>query len=77
MSERDGLTPVGNTTGLAVQTCDKATHRIEQVLVYTVEGETHPILIEGWVGYEIPERMRLTKRQATDLIGLLAQAVAS
>jgi len=75
MSRRDNLTKVGNTYGLAASTCDKATHRIEQVLVHIVKGETHPVLVEGWVGYEIPERMRLTKRQATELIGLLAQAV--
>jgi len=77
MSEyhRDDLLHVGNTFGIAATTCDKETHRIEQVLVHIVPGETHPVLIEGWIGYEIPERMRLTKRQATELVGILAQAV--
>ncbi len=68
---------VGCTTGLSIETCDKATYSAEQVLVWLdpMTNPRAPVLIEGWVGYEIPGRIRMTKKQATDLIALLAQAV--
>jgi hypothetical protein len=75
---RDHLTAVGTTTGLAVTTCDEQTFSAEQVYVWTdtVTHPSHPIYIEGWVGYSIPSRLRMTRKQATELIGLLAQAIS-
>ena len=75
-SARD-LTAVGTTDGLA-RTCDREGPRVEQVYVYTVDGdpsESHPVVVHGWVGYSIPSGMMLTRSQAAELIGLLAKAI--
>lgn len=70
---------VGTTVGLAAGTCDKGTKRAEQVYVRrnSTDYPTHPVEIDAWVGYETVGFMRLTKQQTTELIGLLAQAVAA
>jgi hypothetical protein len=75
---RDNLTSIGQTQGLAVTTCDRETYSAEQVYVWldTVTHPSHPIYIEGWVGYAIPSRLRMTRKQASELIGLLAQAIS-
>jgi len=71
---RPGLTMVGTTYGLA---SPHPSGSPEQVYVLTVDDDpARPILVEGWCGYDIDSRLRLTRRQATELIGLLAQAVA-
>lgn len=71
------MTRVGTTTGLAARTCDGTGPRIEQVYVYVAPApEPHRIVVDGWVGYSVPARMMLTRSQAVDLIGLLAQAIA-
>jgi hypothetical protein len=69
---------VGTSTGLAARTCDRDGPRIEQVYVdvSTVADEHHPVIISGWVGYNVPATMMLTRRQAADLAGLLAKALA-
>jgi len=68
---------VGTTFGLAVQGCDRETHRAEQVYVYADpdDAESHPIVVHGWVGYSIPSRLRMTRRQTVELVGLLANAL--
>ena len=67
---------VGVTTGLNTNS-DEGTFSAEQCYVW-LDPETkssHPIYVEGWVGYAIPSRMRLSVRQASELIGLLATAL--
>lgn len=78
LMNRDDLTRVGTTKGLAVSTCDEQTFSAEQVYVFsdTVTHPSHPVYIEGWVGYSIPSRLRMTRKQASELIGLLAQALS-
>jgi hypothetical protein len=77
---------VGATTGLVIP-CE-APDRPEQVYVWvdtdpavtTVVSDDYgkvvrPVRIEGWVGYSIPTRMRLTRHQAKDLCRLLMEAL--
>lgn len=68
----------GATKGLA-QDCSREEHKPEQVYVFTKdwaeEADGRPIEIQGWVGYDIPERMRLTRAQAKELAFLLIEAV--
>jgi hypothetical protein len=68
---------VGATFGLTVQTCSMQDHLAEQVYVHITDCESHPITLDAWVGYESTGLMRVTKRQATDLIGLLAKAIGN
>lgn len=72
--KREELTRVGVTYGLS-QT-GMADDAPEQVYVWTIEDENRPVVIEGWVGYRIPMQMRVTRDQATKMIGLLAEALA-
>jgi hypothetical protein len=70
------LEKIGATFGLAATTCDMDDHRAEQVYVNLVDSDSHPIEVDAWVGYSTTGKMKLTKRQASELIGLLAQALA-
>lgn len=71
-----GETKIGTTHGLAgTVNGDTGFRRPEQVYVYATDDAVRPIAIEGWVGYNIDQRLELTKRQAKDLIPLLLEAV--
>jgi hypothetical protein len=72
--QKDG-TNIGTTLGLAAFTCSRDERKVEQAYVSVIPGD-HPVVIDGWVGYSSLGRMCFTKQQATELIGLLAQAVA-
>jgi len=67
---------VGVTVGLNLNS-DAETFSAEQVYVW-LDPDTkpsHPIYVEGWVGYGVESRLRLSIRQASELIGLLSTAV--
>lgn len=67
---------VGTTVGLGGE-CSRELRRAEQVYVRRSdrnEDSTHPVEIDAWVGYESVARLRLTRRQTIELIGLLAEA---
>lgn len=76
---RTGLRRIGVSFGLSHPCPDEESP--EQLYVFIDErGEgvanpDRPIWIEGWIGYGIPQRMKLTKRQARDLLPLLVDAV--
>ena len=70
-------TRVGVTRGLASLSCNSEFGRVEQAYVSLVPSETHPIEIEGMVGFSSVGLLLLTKAQGTELIGLLAAAVAA
>ena len=63
---------VGATQGLTHPCSDTEP---EQVYVYTQPDCDRPILIEGWKGYSVPQRLRLTKLQAHGLRDLLNEAL--
>lgn len=68
------ITKIGTTRGL-VRGSSAEEKRSEQTYVYRVdEPDTHPVVIDSWVGYSSVGRIRLTNAQATELIGLLEQA---
>lgn len=74
------VTRIGTTFGLAAQTCSRETYSAEQVYVQTDVHPGvahHPVYIEGWVGYDVKSRLRLTRRQTVELIGLLVNALYS
>lgn len=72
---RPGLTKIGTTVGLAADTCERG-GKPEQVYVYIKdEDAVRPVLIEGWVGYGIDQKLQLTRRQAKELIPLLLEAL--
>jgi hypothetical protein len=68
---------VGTTFGLANVTSSREGEAPEQVYVTrTVDREdSRPVLIDGWVGYGSVGRLRLTRKQTSELIGLLAEAI--
>lgn len=66
---------IGTTTGLAQSGCHE-NGAPEQVYVFVVEDDDRPIAVEGWVGYSIPQRLHLTRRQARELAPLLIEALA-
>lgn len=71
---------IGHTFGLTANS-SKEHQRAEQVYVNHTNpvadpDGTHPIEINGWVGYGSAGLIRVTRRQATDLIGVLAKALA-
>ena len=67
-------TKLGTTQGLTHPCSDTEP---EQVYVYTQPGCVRPILIEGWKGYSVPQRLRLTRLQARGLRDLLNEALES
>jgi hypothetical protein len=71
-----GETKIGTTHGLA-GTIDNTNgpRRPEQVYVYETKDPGRPIAIEGWVGYNIDQRLELTWMQAKELLPLLVEAV--
>jgi hypothetical protein len=73
----DRKKPYRTTIGLN-QECDRTTHAAEQVYVQVDDAlkPSHPILLESHIGYEVTGKIRVSKRQAAELIGLLAEAVA-
>ena len=67
-------TPVWHTNGLVVSTCSKEEKKAEQVYV-CVRPDDHPIEIDAWVGYSSVGSMKLTRKQARELIGILLEAL--
>lgn len=66
---------VGTTLGL-VQEGSGDRGGVEQGYVFLDPHDNHrPVIVEGWVGYSVEGRMRLTRRQATELSKLLIDAV--
>lgn len=68
-----GVVRIGHTEGL-VSTARRETCEAEQVYVRLASGP-HPIAVDAWNGYDSVGLMRLTRKQAGELIGLLAQAL--
>lgn len=68
---------VGTTTGLAGTidgTCGPEAP--EQVYVRLNPADPNrPVIVEGWVGYSIDQRMAFTPAQARELVRLLTDAV--
>jgi hypothetical protein len=79
-AERQAAT-IGHTVGLAAMTCSAEHHRAEQVYVRRSDevadpNGTHPITIDAWVGYGSVGVIRLTRKQAADLLGVIGKALA-
>lgn len=73
---RSQLRKIGTTVGLS-QSC-ASPDRPEQVYVWIDEDDpTRPVVIEGWVGYAVPMKMRVTPAQARELLPLLAEALTA
>lgn len=71
---RKNLELVGTSQGLA-QPCGH--ERPEQLYVWTdPDSVDRPVVIESCDGYDVEARLKLTRRQAINLIHLLTQAVA-
>jgi hypothetical protein len=68
------VTPVGNTTGLAIR-AQAHLFQTEQAYVKLTDDPGFPIEIQSWVGYSAKARMRLTRRQAQELAALLSLAL--
>lgn len=73
---------IGTTVGIAASTCSTQHRRAEQVYVRhspprADENGTHPIEIDAWVGYGTLGPVRLTRRQARELVGVLVEALAA
>ena len=71
---------IGTTYGIAARSCSREHRRAEQVYVrHTSEHRdpdgTHPIELDAWVGYGSVANMALTRRQASDLVGVLTKAL--
>ena len=72
--DRKLLQRVGTTTGLAVGSCGPEAP--EQVYVWLNPADPNrPVIVEGWVGYGIDQRMAFTPAQARELVRLLTDAV--
>lgn len=76
MSRTTVVKKLGTTHGVAASTCSRDLGRAEQLYVNLVDSDQHPIRIDAWVGYSSVAWMDITRRQATELIALLATAVA-
>lgn len=71
---RRGLRKLGATHGLS-QSCEKPDKPEQVYVAIDTEDPVRPVVIEGWVGYAVPMRLRLTPAQARELLPLLAEAV--
>lgn len=88
---RQGLIKIGATQGLTIPDGDEKPEQVYVWVIadpevrsiqVIVDGEykdeelsPRDILIEGWVGYEIPMKMKLTRMQANGLAKLLIDAL--
>jgi hypothetical protein len=72
------VTKLGATFGINQQ-CNRETRAAEQVYVgYDLTTHpSHPVVIDAWIGYESIAAVRLTTRQASELIGLLSKALVT